>query len=110
LRTFIPLVKKIVASERFRLHRTKRRVMRSSQQQRVTGVVVNAHANIPRQEFDRLKAVLTNCLRRGPSTQNHDRHEDFARHLRGRISHILSINPARGQKLLGIYEQIDWQS
>jgi hypothetical protein len=110
LRAFIPLVRQIVASERFRLHPAKRRVMRSSQQQRVTGVVVNAHANISRQEFDRLKAILTNCIRRGASTQNHERHEDFARHLRGRIAHVLNVNSSRGEKLLGLYEQIDWQS
>jgi len=110
LHVFIPLVRQIVHAERFRLHPTKRRVMRDNQQQRVTGVVVNQHPNISRKEFDRLKAILTNCLRRGASTQNHERHEDFARHLRGKVAHVAQLNPARGQKLLDIYEQVDWDS
>ena len=85
--------------------------MRSNQQQRVTGVVVNERIGVARpRPCDRLKATLTNCIRRGASTQNHDRHPDFAGHLRGRIAHILHINANQGNKLLELYSQIDWQS
>lgn len=108
LAAFIPLVEKIVRKERFRTNRAKRRVVRNNQRQQVTGVVVNRHPNVCRQEFDRLKAVLTNCIRRGPSTQNHARHADFAAHLRGAIAHVAHLNPARGTKLLALFQQIDW--
>lgn len=110
LRVFLPLIRKIIHGEQFRLHDGKRKVMRDNRQQRVTGVVVNARAGVSRRDFDRLKATLTNCIRRGASTQNHDRHADFAGHLRGRIAHVLHINPMQGQKLLNLYAQIDWGS
>ena len=108
LSVFIPLVTKIIRSERFRVNQKKRKVIRNNQRQAVTGVVVNAHPNISRKEYDRLKALLTNSLRDGPSTQNHKQHADFAAHVRGRIAHVEQLNRARGTKLLALYKQIDW--
>jgi hypothetical protein len=108
LAVFLPLVTKIVRAERFRVNLKKRRVVRDNQRQQVAGVVVNAGLNIRRDEYDRLKAMLYNCVRRGPSTQNHTRHDDFSAYLRGRIAHFAHINPTRGKKLLELYQQIDW--
>ena len=64
LRDFIPLVSQIVRQERFRLNGSKRKVLRSTGKLIVTGVVVNEKLNVSRREFDRLKAVLTNCAAR----------------------------------------------
>ncbi len=108
LPVFIPLVTQIVRSERFRVHPSKRKVLRNNQRQVVTGVVVNQKPNVSRSEFDRLKAILTNCVRHGPSSQNRNGVPDFAAHLRGRIAHVLQLNPQRGRKLLQLYGQIDW--
>ncbi len=108
LNVFIPLITKIIRAERFMVNSVKRKVMRNNQQQRVTGVVVNERANIPRAEFDRLKAILTNCARQGPSTQNLKQHADFAAYLQGRISHVRSIHPQRGEKLQELDTRIDW--
>src|SRR5262249_3951661 len=108
LAVFIPLVEAIIRSERFRINKAKRRVIRDSRLQQVTGVVVNRHLNVRRRDYDRLKATLVNCIRRGPSTQNHDRHADFAAHLRGAIAHVTHLNPARGPKLLALFSRIDW--
>src|SRR4029077_5389897 len=46
LAVFLPLVSKIVRSERFSLNKRKRKIIRSSQRQIVTGVVVNSRPNI----------------------------------------------------------------
>lgn len=108
LPTFLPLATKIVRSERFKVNVRKRRVIRDNQCQRVTGVVVNGKVNVARTEFDRLKAILTNCLRQGPQVQNRDQHDDFAAHLRGRIAHVSQLNPHRGEKLRRLFEQIQW--
>lgn len=108
LRDFIPLVSQIVRQERFRLNPSKRKVLRSTGRLVVTGVVVNDKPNVSRREFDRLKAVLTNCVRRGASSQNRAAHPHFAAHLRGRIAQVSQINPARGARLLAVYNQIDW--
>ncbi|MBI3865696.1 MAG: RNA-directed DNA polymerase [Planctomycetia bacterium] len=108
LAVFIPLVKQIVRDERFLINRRKWRVLRNNQRQTVAGVVVNTRTNVARKDYDRLKATLTNCVRRGASTQNHDRHERYASHLLGRIAHVAHLNPARGEKLRVLYDQIDW--
>ncbi|MFV0442637.1 MAG: reverse transcriptase family protein [Planctomycetaceae bacterium] len=108
LREFIPLVQQIIRSEGFQSKLAKRRVVRASQRQTVTGVVVNEKLNVSRQEFDRLKATLFNCVKHGPSTQNHDSLKNFSAHLRGRIAHVVHVSPARGTKLLALYQQIDW--
>ena len=108
LRVFIPLVEQIIRSERFQVNQSKRRVLRNNQQQKVTGVVVNEHTNVPRKEFDLLKAILTNCIRKGPASQNREGHPDFASHLRGRVAYVQQLNPNRGQRLLQLYQQIRW--
>ncbi len=108
LAVFLPLVGKIVRAERFILNKAKRKIIRNSQRQTVTGVVVNTRTNVSRRDFDALKATLTNCVRRGPSTQNHARHENFAAHLLGRVAHIAQLNPARGARLRELYALIDW--
>ena len=108
LREIIPMAEWIVRNERFHLNRSKRRVLKQHQRQSVTGIVVNQKLGVGRAEFDQLKAILTNCVRQGPATQNRDGHADFASHLRGRIGHFKSVNAERGTKLLKLYYQIDW--
>ena len=94
LRCVIPLTEQIVRSERFRLNHRKRKVIRRGHRQVVTGVVVNAKPNIPRDGFDRLKAILHNCVKLGPSSQNRDGLSDFTAHLRGRIAFVKQLNLA----------------
>lgn len=108
LSEFIPLCQRIVRSERFVLNLRKRRLVRSNQRQVVTGVVVNQRTNVSRREYDRLKATLHNCLRQGPQSQNREDVENFAAHLRGRIAHVTQLNPARGAKLLEMFQRIHW--
>jgi len=109
LAVFIPLVKQI-RPVRTISHQPEKVPghPRTISGQTVTGVVVNSRPNVSRRDYDRRKAILTNCVRRGASTQNHDRHEHFAAHLLGRIAHVAHLNPARGQRLRALYDQIDW--
>jgi len=108
LHEIVPLIRKIIRSERFYVNPKKQRILRNGQRQSVTGVIVNERVNISRVEFDRLKAILTNCMRNGPSLQNRDQHPHFQDHLRGRIAHVCQLNQNRGEKLLSLYHQIDW--
>ena len=108
LPTLIPLVQQIIRQERFAANTQKRRVLRSHQRQTVTGVVVNTRLNVSRKEFDRLKAILTNCRRHGPASQNRHQAEDFYHHLQGRIAHVSMLNSSRGQKLSELFQAIDW--
>jgi RNA-directed DNA polymerase len=104
----IAAVHRIVAEEGFRVNVTKTAVMRAGQRQRLAGIVVNQHPNLDRRDFDRLKATLHNAHRFGPTSQNHSGHPDFGAHLLGRIAWIRHLNRARGDRLLALYEQIEW--
>ncbi|MFN0199787.1 MAG: reverse transcriptase family protein [Planctomycetaceae bacterium] len=108
LKIFIPLVSQVIRDERFRVHKDKRKVLKQNQRQTVTGVVVNRKLNISREQYDRIKAVLTNCLRHGPASQNREQHPDFAAHLRGRIAYVHQLNPTRGDRLWSLFNQIQW--
>lgn len=98
----------VLIEEGFRPHFHKSKVMRSGCQQRLAGVVVNDRLNVPRKEFDRLKAILTNCVHVGIAGQNRANHGDFRSHLLGRIAFVSSINPRRGERLRDIFNQISW--
>lgn len=98
----------IAMLEGFAVNHRKTRIMRRGVQQRVAGVVVNERPNIPRREFDRLKAILTNCVRHGGASQNREQHPNFRAYLCGRISWVEHLNPSRGRKLRRLLEQIVW--
>ena len=76
--------------------------------QHLTGLVVNDRPRVSRAEVDRLRAILHNCARHGPSTQNRDGHPSYAEHLRGRIAWVAQHDRARGTRLLAAWEAVDW--
>ncbi|HEX4150482.1 MAG TPA: reverse transcriptase family protein [Pirellulales bacterium] len=98
----------IVLEEGLRVHPRKTRIMRRSVRQQVAGVVVNECMNVRRADYDRLKALLHNCVGHGPASQNHRALPDFRAHLAGRIAHVAMLNPARGAALRRAFEQIAW--
>lgn len=100
----------IALEEGFALQLRKTRVMRRGARQQLAGVVVNRHPNLARDEFDRLKAILTNCIRHGPASQNRDAHPDFRAHLAGRVAHAAALNAARGAKLRALFDRIAWDA
>ena len=102
------LITKIAVEEGFDVNHRKTRPMYRSDRQVLTGVVVNDRPNVPRQDFDRLKAILTNCVRQGPTAQNRSGVRDFQAHLAGRIAHVASLNSERGKRLHAIFRRIEW--
>ena len=72
-------------------------------------VIFNSHPNVATSEFDSLKALLFNCVRFGPDSQNRTTPGDFRTQLQGRIAYAAMINARRGAKLLALFERIDWQ-
>jgi len=100
----------IVAEEGFSLNFRKSRCLTQSQQQRVTGITVNRHLNLPRRLFDNLKAELNNCVRKGWQSQRPADCDDYRAHLQGRISWCEQLNPERAAKLRALFNAIDWQT
>jgi RNA-directed DNA polymerase len=105
---FAAHVAAILHEEGFAVHHRKTRIMRQGVRQHLAGVVANQRLNVWRADFDRVKAILTNCVRHGPASQNRDTHPDFRAHLEGRVSYVESLNPEKGKRLRAILERIAW--
>ena len=101
-------VAQIACQEGFTLNQDKSMLATRAGRQRVCGVVVNEHLNVPRREYDLLKAILHNSAVHGPQTENRDGVANFHAHLLGRIAWIDSLNPTRGTKLRRQFAQIAW--
>ena len=107
-RQFEDLVAEIAREEGFAVNARKTALHGAGGRQSVCGVVVNVRPNVLRSEYDELKAILHNAARHGPAGQNRTGVADFEAHLRGRISWVASLNPARGEKLRRRFAEIRW--
>ena len=96
----------IASGEGFAVNHRKTRVMRQGVRQRLAGLTANVKVNVIRDDFDVLKAILTNCARLGPESQNRAGHPYFREHLEGRVSFVESVNPAKGARLRAILNRI----
>ncbi|MFF5078220.1 reverse transcriptase family protein [Actinoplanes sp. NPDC000266] len=100
----VELAGEIVTEEGFRLHPAKTRIRGRSQRQSLTGLVVNDRPAAPREEYDRLRAILHNAATHGLAAANRDGHPDFAAHLAGRVAWMSHRHPARAAKLAALLE------
>jgi hypothetical protein len=102
-------VGRIAREEGFALNHRKTRCQTAGRRQSVCNVVVNRTANLPRESFDRLKAVLHRCALDGPSAHNREHHPQWREHLEGRVAWAARLNPGRGERLARLLARIDWQ-
>jgi hypothetical protein len=105
---FIVQAGAIALEENFAVNFRKTRVMRRGVRQRALGLVINERINVPRADYDLLKAVLCNCVRHGPASQNREQVADFRAHLAGRVGFVALVNPARGERLRRLLDRIVW--
>ena len=97
-----------VMEEGLSVHHRKTRIMRQGVRQRLADMVLNKRLNVPRHDFDRLKATLTNCIRFGLPSQNRSGHDHYRGHLEGRISFVEMVNLTNGSRLRKLFNQIEW--
>lgn len=107
-RRFHAQVAGIALEEGFVVHTRKTRIMRAGSRQRLAGVVVNRHPNLARSDYDRLRAILHNCVVHGPEAENRDGHRDFRSHLAGSIGFVEMLNANRGRRLRALFDRIAW--
>ncbi len=94
--------------EGFDVNARKTRFMRQAVRQQLCGVVLNSRPNTRRDAYDRLKAILHNCAKQGPHTQNRAGLTDLRAHLLGRIEWVANLNPKRGVRLRTSFAKIIW--
>jgi RNA-directed DNA polymerase len=104
----VRLVEEIARGEGFGLQEAKTRVLTAAQRQSITGLVVNAGANVARPDYDRLRATLHEAATAGPDAANRAGHPDFRAHLAGRVAWAGADNPARAARLRGAFAAIEW--
>nr|WP_231127231.1 reverse transcriptase family protein [Motilibacter aurantiacus] len=104
----VTAVRRIAAAEGHRVNVAKTRVRSSAQRQVVTGLVVNERLNLPRGEYDRLKAVVHDAVRHGPAAANRHGHRDFRAHLEGRVAWLEAVHPERGARLRAQLARVAW--
>jgi len=100
LKRFLPLLRKIIGAEGFRLNRKKIHFARRGARQRVTGLVVNHRPSVPRAYRRRLRAILHNARKTGLDAQNREGHPHFRQALRGRIEFVRATHPQLADRLL----------
>ena len=107
-RRFEALVGAIVLEEGLVVNHRKTLVMRAGGRQRVTGLVVNARATVPRETYDRIRAILHNCEKHGTASQNRDGRPDFRGYVRGLVAWVGDVDHARGDELLEQFRRLTW--
>jgi RNA-directed DNA polymerase len=100
----VAFVTRVAVAEGFRVNPAKTRVRGRGDRQRLAGLVVNERPAAPREDYDRLRAILHAAARDGLAAANRDGHPDFAAHLAGRIAWVAHGRPARAAKLRRLYE------
>jgi RNA-directed DNA polymerase len=88
-------IDQVLQQEGFAEHPGKRQVLRPHRRQLVTGIVVNEHAAVPREERRRFRAILNNCRQHGVASQANGR-DDFADYLRGFAAYVHMVSPDLG--------------
>ena len=99
-------IRHIAEDEGFELNHAKTRVQRRSQQQSVTGVVVNDQLGVARETVRTIRAILHNAERTGLASQNRNQHPQFESWLTGMIGWISMVNPEQGQKLRQHFDNV----
>jgi len=98
-------VDQICHQEGFFVNQKKFRVIRKSQRQTVTGIVVNDALRIPRPERRRFRATLKNCELHGVDSQARGR-ASFRSYLRGFASYLNMVHPTEGAEYLRRVNQL----
>jgi RNA-directed DNA polymerase len=102
-------VDQVCQQEGFLLHPRKFKVIRRSQRQIVTGLVVNAQApSLPREDRRRLRAILHNCAAKGVASQAKG-DPAFLDRLHGDVSYLQMVHPEEGRKLRTLLDALSQQ-
>ncbi len=100
IRKILKQASRIVTHEGFTIHDQKTRVLRKSQHQEVTGVVVNEKLNVDRETLKRFRATLHHIEKDGPQGKRWGNGSNLLAEIEGFASYVAMVNPEKGEKLL----------
>jgi RNA-directed DNA polymerase len=96
----------IVAHEGLTVHPDKTRVLRASQQQEVTGVVVNEKLNVDRATLQKFRATLYQIEKDGLAGKQWGKGDDVLMSIEGFANYVAMVNPAKGSDFLAQVKRI----
>jgi RNA-directed DNA polymerase len=97
---------RIVAHEGLTIHPQKTRVLRRSQQQEVTGVVVNQKLNIDRNTLKCFRATLHQIEKDGLAGKQWGQASDLLKAIEGFANFVFMVNPDKGNQYLQQVQRI----
>ena len=95
-----------MAHEGLTIHPEKTRVLRKSQQQEVTGVVVNQKLNIDRATLKSFRATLHHIEKDGLAGKQWGQSQDLLKAIEGFANFVLMVNPDKGNQYLAQVQRI----
>jgi len=99
----------IALEEGFHVNHRKTRIKRQGARQQLAGIIVNQKPNLGRKDLDLLEAILNNCVRHGPESQNRASHPNFRAHLEGRVGFVEMVSREKGERLRELLKGIQWR-
>lgn len=100
-------VDQICQAEGFAENAKKRRVLRQSRQQRVTGVVVNEGLTVPREVRRRLRAMIHRCRKEGlDAVAAAQGRPDLLAAMAGTAAYVKMVQPGPGEKLASAVREV----
>ena len=91
----------IVTHEGLTVHPNKTRVLRKSQQQEVTGIVVNEKLTIDRATLKKFRATLHQIEKDGLADKHWGKGDDLIAEVEGFANYVMMVNPQKGEPLVG---------
>jgi RNA-directed DNA polymerase len=96
--TLLRNVEPIITNEGFVVHPDKTRVLRKSQRQEVTGIVVNQKLGVPRDTLRKFRATLFQIEKDGPDGKRWGESSDLIAAIKGFAEFVSMVNPEQGKK------------
>ena len=90
-------VESIVKDEDFGINKAKTKVLHSSRQQEVTGIVVNKKLNVSRSDLKRFRATLFQMEREGLQDKYWGKSDDLIASIQGFANFVYMVNPQKGK-------------
>jgi RNA-directed DNA polymerase len=96
--TILRNLEPIMTNEGFVIHPDKTRVLRKSQRQEVTGLIVNEKLGVPKDTLRKFRATLFQIEKDGPAGKTWGETLDVIAAIKGFAEFISMVNPEQGRK------------
>ncbi len=95
-------ISKIISDEGFVVNQKKTRIMRKSNRQIVTGLLVNDEVRLTKRDLHRFRAFFHNCKINGIEKVSNDIGKDAMSVAKGYLSYVNIISPSTANKFLNL--------